>query len=58
MRISFIVENIDLFHFLVNSHITHALFVVHVIHLNYEDHRRASSQFVMLSKVQISFCYT
>ncbi|MFS7957639.1 hypothetical protein Hanom_Chr07g00668741 [Helianthus anomalus] len=58
MRISFIVANIDLFHFLVNLHGTHALFVVHVVHLSYEDHRKASFQFVVLSKVQISFCYT
>ncbi|KAJ0879578.1 hypothetical protein HanRHA438_Chr10g0453111 [Helianthus annuus] len=58
MRISFIVANIDTFHFLVNPHVTHALFVAHVVHLSYEDHRRASFQFIVLLKVQISFRYT
>ncbi|MFS7913992.1 hypothetical protein Hanom_Chr02g00148191 [Helianthus anomalus] len=58
MRISFIVANIYPFHFLVNPHVTHELFVAHVVHLSYEDHRRASLQFVVLSKVQISFRYT
>ncbi|KAJ0546982.1 hypothetical protein HanIR_Chr08g0366991 [Helianthus annuus] len=58
MRISFILAIIDLFHFLINPHVTHALFVVHVVHLSYENPRRASFQFVVLSKVQISFRYT
>ncbi|KAJ0466457.1 hypothetical protein HanIR_Chr14g0672381 [Helianthus annuus] len=30
MRISFIVANIDSFHFLINPHAPHALFVTHV----------------------------
>ncbi|KAJ0867916.1 hypothetical protein HanRHA438_Chr12g0568621 [Helianthus annuus] len=57
MKISFIVANIDLFYFLVNLHGAHALFVVHVVHLSYKDHRKASFHVVLL-KVQISFCYT
>ncbi|KAF5812681.1 hypothetical protein HanXRQr2_Chr03g0089251 [Helianthus annuus] len=54
MRISFIVANIDLFHFLVNPHFTHALFVAHVVRLIYEDHWRALFQFVIKSSNIIS----
>ncbi|KAJ0521133.1 hypothetical protein HanIR_Chr10g0467371 [Helianthus annuus] len=55
MRISFIVANIDLFHFLVNPHVTHALFVAHMIPLLYEDHWRASFRFIILSKIKYHF---
>ncbi|KAJ0495851.1 hypothetical protein HanIR_Chr12g0613561 [Helianthus annuus] len=50
MRISFIVANIDLFHFLVNPHFTHALFVAHVVRLIYKDPWRASFEFIIFIK--------
>ncbi|KAJ0435101.1 hypothetical protein HanIR_Chr17g0889501 [Helianthus annuus] len=55
MNISFIVANIDLFHFLVNPHITHALFVVYVIRLLYKRPLEGFIPICYFIQTQISF---